>query len=103
MTDLTTSLRWIPVTEALPTAEFSVLISVLDRNFRSTLIGIYARAKTLEMHSQCEGGTYSEEDDVYWADEGWYENPHFHDDEEPSWLIENVTHWMPLPLLKEKA
>jgi hypothetical protein len=60
------------------------------------VMACYYRAHSLEMESGCEDGAdYDENEDVYYAPAGWYEE---HETDDPMMpLAAPPTHWMPLP------
>ena len=66
------------------------------------ILAQYAPAKTLRMHPDAdEGGEYDEEQDEYFAEEGWYQCYAVNGslDDEPYWkLTDTVSHWCSLPV-----
>ncbi len=90
--------RWIPTSKEMPPAGVPVLACVAPNEYGNVrrIRAQYAPPMTLEQSPECEGGTYCEETDTYYVDEGWYETNEY---EDVNWNVGGtVTHWMALPL-----
>ena len=92
---------WIATVDRLPEAGVPVLVTLLTPT-PSVVLAQYAPAKTLRMHPDAdEGGEYDEEQDEYFAEEGWYQCYAVNGslDDEPYWkLTDTVSHWCSLPV-----
>lgn len=89
--------RWIPTAEKMPEPGVPVIALVNPNEYgkKRRIRAMWAPAKTLELALDAEGGEYSEEDDKYYCEEGWYETNEY---EEVHWNVSGtVTHWQPLP------
>lgn len=88
------SARWIPVSERLPEC-VPVLVAFTDDFGRSKVArACWAAKHTLEAGDFDGVADYDKAADEYYCPEGWYEWNEF---EETHWLMNGVTHWMPLP------
>ena len=107
--------EWIPVGERLPETEKRVLVAITrhseytGKDFHLTTCAIYEDGNVNVEDScwMCEDGYYDEESDITYVPKGWYEFHEYGNIEEDGigligWdncLIDEVTHWMPLPEL----
>ena len=97
--------RWISVEERLPEAEKEVRVlckASWNSKWRYQCQAFYVPKGTLREASEygwdyesCD--EYSEEDDDYFVNPGWYERIHNWDDYGAVGITDEVTHWMPLP------
>ena len=96
---------WISVEERLPDAEQEVRVlckASWDSCYRYQCQGFYEPKGMLRENSnygwdyEC-CSEYSEEDDDYFVNPGWYERIHNWDDYSAVGIADEVTHWMPLP------
>lgn len=97
--------KWISVEERLPDAEQEVRVlckASWDSCYRYQCQGFYEPKGMLRENSnygwdyEC-CSEYSEEDDDYFVNPGWYERIHNWDDYSAVGIADEVTHWMPLP------
>ncbi len=91
--------EWQPIESGYPKAGRTVL-AVVRTPKPCVLMAQWAPALSLPLHPEAEGGDYDEEQDEYFASEGWYQCYAVSGslDDEPYWLITDVvTHWMLLP------
>lgn len=102
--DLLTQSQWISVEERLPEAEeeVRVLCRTFLRKYRYQCQAFYVPKGTLREESDYTWdyeccNEYSEEDDDYFVNPGWYERIHNWDDYSAVCIEDEVTHWMPLP------
>lgn len=96
--------KWISVNDRLPEAEKEVLIlckASYGKNHRYQCIAFYEPKGMLREQSdygwdyEC-CSEYSEEDDDYFVNEGWYERIHNWDEYSAVGIVDEVTHWTPL-------
>lgn len=96
---------WISVEERLPEAEKEVRVlckASWNREWRYQCQAFYEPKGMLREASnygwdyEC-CSEYSEEDDDYFVNPGWYERIHNWDDYSAVGIADEVTHWMPLP------
>lgn len=102
---------WIPVEERLPEAEKEVRVlckASWNSKWRYQCQAFYVPKGTLREASEygwdyecCD--EYSEEDDDYFVNPGWYERIHNWDDYSAVGIADEVTHWMPLPEAPKEA
>ncbi len=94
---------WISVKDRLPETGKAVLVARFYwTGDRVVTRGFYAAKHTLDAGNweEYEAADYDEEADQYWCPKGWHEEmtsencDHFY-------LINGVTHWIPLPALPE--
>ena len=99
------SKRWISVEERLPDAEQEVRVlckASWNSRYRYQCQAFYEPKGMLRENSnygwdyEC-CSEYSEEDDDYFVNPGWYERIHNWDDYSAVGIADEVTHWMPLP------
>lgn len=107
-------LEWISVENRLPEVEQRVLVSIkrhsnyTNKDYTLVTCAIYEDGKVNVEDSCwiCEWrDDYDEETDTYHVPKGWYEYHEYGNTEEDgiglisgdSFLIDKVTHWMPLP------
>ena len=89
--------EWVSVSEDMPKVGQFVLATFVCsyRGTRQVVRAMRAGRFMLpaaELDDECE---YSEADDEYYVPPGWYEKNEM---EEVHWkIIEEVTHWMPMP------
>ena len=97
--------RWISVEERLPEAEKEVRVlckASWNSKYRYQCQAFYEPKGMLREKSnygwdyEC-CSEYSEEDDDYFVNTGWYERIHNWDDYSAVGITDEVTHWMPLP------
>ena len=97
--------RWISVEERLPKAEKEVRVickASWNPKYFYQCQAFYEPKGMLKEKSdygwdyEC-CGEYSEEDDDYFVNPGWYERIHNWDDYSAVGILDEVTHWMPLP------
>ena len=97
--------RWISVEERLPEAEKEVRVlckASWNSKYRYQCQAFYEPKGMLREKSdygwdyEC-CSEYSEEDDDYFVNPGWYERIHNWDDCSAAGIPDEVTHWMPLP------
>lgn len=97
--------RWISVEERLPNAEQEVRVlckASWNSCYRYQCQAFYEPKGMLRENSnygwdyEC-CSEYSEEDDDYFVNPGWYERIHNWDDYSAVGIADEVTHWMPLP------
>lgn len=97
--------EWISVEERLPDAEQEVRVlckASWNSNYRYQCQAFYESKGMLRENSnygwdyEC-CSEYSEEDDDYFVNPGWYERIHNWDDYSAVGIADEVTHWMPLP------
>ena len=97
--------RWISVEERLPEAEKEVRVlckASWNSKYRYQCQAFYEPKGMLREKSdygwdyEC-CSEYSEEDDDYFVNPGWYERIHNWDDYGAVGITDEVTHWMPLP------
>ena len=97
--------RWISVDERLPEAEKEVRVlckASWNSKYRYQCQAFYEPKGMLGEESdygwdyEC-CSEYSEEDDDYFVNPGWYERIHNWDDYSAVGIADEVTHWMPLP------
>ena len=96
---------WISVEERLPEAEKEVRVlckASWNSKYRYQCQAFYEPKGMLREASdygwdyEC-CSEYSEEDDDYFVNPGWYERIHNWDDYSAVGIADEVTHWMPLP------
>lgn len=93
-------MKWMPVSSGLPPHGRNVVATYINRlGNRRTIIAHYIERWTEESFSDEneDNDEYSEELDIYYLKEGWYENL---DNWDYSSIIVHegeITHWMPLP------
>lgn len=102
--------QWISVEDKLPDAETEVLVVCNRNGFRFVCPAIYEDGTVLTQDSIWNWydldnyGTYSEENDDYFIQEGWWENRQFTPDDIYNNPVDcAVTHWMPLPLPPDRT
>lgn len=97
--------RWISVEERLPEGEKEVRVlckASWNSKYRYQCQAFYEPKGMLREKSdygwdyEC-CSEYSEEDDDYFVNPGWYERIHNWDDYSAVGIADEVTHWMPLP------
>ena len=97
--------RWISVEERLPEAEKEVRVlckASWNSKYRYQCQAFYEPKGMLREESdygwdyEC-CSEYSEEDDDYFVNPGWYERIHNWDEYSAVGIADEVTHWMPLP------
>lgn len=97
-------MEWISVNDRLPEPEHEVLVlcKTKPNGYEYLCLAFYVPDKWLRGDSDynwdyeaCD--VYSEEDDDYYVNEGWYESIHNWDDYNAVGIADFVTHWMPLP------
>ena len=105
VTDINVGNKWISVEERLPDAEQEVRVlckASWNSCYRYQCQGFYEPKGMLRENSnygwdyEC-CSEYSEEDDDYFVNPGWYERIHNWDDCSAVGIADEVTHWMPLP------
>jgi len=90
-----TDLAWIPICEQLPHPPANIPLLVVTTGIKYPMRAVWVPKFSQQTGCDDEGGEYSEEEDEYYLEEGWYEWNQY---EETHWLIEKpVTHWMYLP------
>ena len=83
-------MKWISANDQLPTNTNPVLAS----DGKVSVRAFFAPKFTIEDDNEYGAAEYSEEKYEYYLKEGWYEqNQH----DEICWMVDGVTHWMPLP------
>ena len=96
---------WVSVAERLPDAEQEVRVlckASWNSCYRYQCQAFYEPKGMLREKSnygwdyEC-CSEYSEEDDDYFVNPGWYERIHNWDDFSAVGIADEVTHWMPLP------
>lgn len=101
---------WISVEEKLPDAEQEVRVlckASWNSCYRYQCQAFYEPKGMLREKSnygwdyEC-CSEYSEEDDDYFVNPGWYERIHNWDDYSAVGIADEVTHWMPLPEAPEE-
>ena len=102
---------WISVEERLPEAEKEVRVlckASWNSKWRYQCQAFYVPKGTLREASEygwdyecCD--EYSEEDDDYFVNPGWYERIHNWDDYGAVGITDEVTHWMALPEKPEEG
>lgn len=95
-------MKWISSDDGIPLSMQKVLMVINSGKRRRIVIGEYVRKGELELFEEFfEFGVYDydEEKDIYYCEEGWYENSHFEGDPilMPIGDHEGVTHWMSIP------
>lgn len=107
--EATKKVDWISVEERLPEAEKEVRVlckASWNSKYRYQCQAFYEPKGMLRENSdygwdyEC-CSEYSEEDDDYFVNPGWYERIHNWDDYSAVGIADEVTHWMPLPELPE--
>ena len=97
--------QWISVEERLPDAEQEVRVlckASWNSRYRYQCQAFYEPKGMLRENSnygwdyEC-CSEYSEEDDDYFVNPGWYERIHNWDDYSAVGITDEVTHWMTLP------
>lgn len=83
---------WVKVEEALPIVKKDWLVA----GTQGLQVAFYANKFQVEM----ELGEYSEGNEAYYLPRGWYG---YDEQRDMFFLIEGVTHWMPLPEAPEAA
>ena len=110
--------EWVPVSERLPETEKRVLVAITrhseytGKDYHLTTCAIYEDGNVNVEDScwMCEYGYYEEESDITYIPKGWYEFHEYGNIEEDgigligcdNCLIDEVTHWMPLPELPQE-
>ena len=103
--EATKKVGWISVDERLPDAEQEVRVlckASWNSKYRYQCQAFYEPKGMLRENSnygwnyEC-CSEYSEEDDDYFVNPGWYERIHNWDDYGAVGITDEVTHWMPLP------
>lgn len=94
-------MNWIDIKEQRPDNEGDVLVFYKTvEGLNRILLASYAGKYELEADGEAFGGMldYSEEDDIYYAPEGWYESSEHHSECGYIYMsgIE-ITHWMNKP------
>ena len=96
--------EWISVKDRLPKPEQEVLVlcKTNPMGYEYRCVAFYVPEKWLREESEYNWdyeccGAYSEEDDDYYINEGWYESIHNWDEYNAVAIESLVTHWMPLP------
>jgi hypothetical protein len=91
-------MEWINCSDSMPPVNFSVLAFVSDYyggGHSRTIRAHWIPKLTVEVDEDYEGGDYCEERDMYYIEEGWYEQNCY---EDINWRVsDKVTHWMRLP------
>lgn len=90
---------WIPVSERLPNTAEAVLAVVTDEHYKGskpqTIRAYYIRKHAVEAHDDDVACEYSEADDRFYVNEGWYECNQY---DEVNYAVTGAVHcWMPLP------
>lgn len=96
---LKAQLTWRPVTQK-PEKGQTVLATYMNRyGKRRRVRAVYIRQYEEEVYDDCEAGyEYSEEHDLWYLKEGWYELIDNWDDYTSVAIVEGtVDHWLPLP------
>lgn len=105
VTDINVGSKWISVEERMPEAEKEVRVlckASWNSKYRYQCQAFYEPKGMLRENSnygwdyEC-CSEYSEEDDDYFVNPGWYERIHNWDDYSAVGIADEVTHWMPLP------
>ena len=103
--DVAPVVHWISVKDRLPEAEKEVLVlckASYGKGYRYQCIAFYEPRGMLREQSdygwdyEC-CSEYSEEGYDYFVNEGWYERIHNWDEFSAVGIVDEVTHWMPLP------
>lgn len=111
VTDINVGSKWISVEERLPEAEQEVRVlckASWNSCYRYQCQAFYEPKGMLREKSdygwdyEC-CSEYSEEDDDYFVNPGWYERIHNWDDYSAVGIADEVTHWMPLPELPKEG
>ena len=94
----------VSVAEAMPAPGVTVLAYYknelgMPRRVRAE----WHAAKTVEANIEGDIGEYDEATDAYWVPEGWYEQIDNWDDYSEVFISNEVTHWTPLPPVKEST
>ena len=88
--------KWVGVADGMPESGICVIAFFVNEfGKHRTIRAQYAAQYSLEQADECDGGEYSEDDDTFYCDEGWYESNEF---ENVHWAVDgDISHWMPLP------
>lgn len=91
---------WIKIAPGcrLPKPEKNVLVWHATPRRGNAIVAIWVPKHHIEDNSDSDNGgwetEYDEDTDMYYWPEGWYSSNY---EEETHWVLENVTHWQPLP------
>jgi hypothetical protein len=91
-------MNWIPVDFRLPAHNTNVLATYKNSHGkRRVIVAHYLERWKEESFSDENNDEYSEELDIYYLKEGWYENLENWDYSSVVVSEGEVSHWMPLP------
>jgi hypothetical protein len=93
---------WVSVADEMPKSG-RIVLALYDNELgnRRRIRAKWLAAKSEESTDESETSEYDEEADTYWLPEGWYECIDNWDDYSSVFVHHTITHWTPLPPVKE--